>query len=247
MLSRTSAFDLGPRSRQKKILNVTKYEWLLQRHYHPRLRPKTSPPSRKTCLPHPIIHCKVYDDVFYMMMLLLLNNELTNNPSQDLHRNVTFLEKMVSEHNVEKIPRVLRNNSRIRQALTNEELKKAIELHLSDTVASKATLLKYVSSLPKKSEEAMDEDDDDSTEKQVDLNLKIVATDVIEVEVYFYLLVLTKLFSPESETLALQCSQEIVQRCLMFNRRTLDSFTAKAYFYFSFCHQKTGDLSIIRK
>ena len=66
----------------------------------------------------------------------------------DLRRNLFLLDKCVRENTREKLSRVLRNTTRIRQLITKDQLEQAIKMHLSPDLETKSTIADFASHLP---------------------------------------------------------------------------------------------------
>lgn len=67
-----------------------------------------------------------------------------------------------------------------------------------------------------------------------------------EVEVYLFTLVVTTLLRFGMDGEAAFAATALVERIKAFNRRSLDAFSAKAYFYFSLAYERTHKLEYIR-
>lgn len=64
------------------------------------------------------------------------------------------------ENTREKLSRVIRNTTRIRQMISRDELEKAITLFLPNDLSTKATILGFAAQLPKAAATSVSSDDD---------------------------------------------------------------------------------------
>ena len=67
-----------------------------------------------------------------------------------------------------------------------------------------------------------------------------------EVEVYIFTLIVTTLLRHECNAEGAYAATALIERIRTFNRRSLDIFNAKAYFYLSLSYEKIGKLDSIR-
>jgi 26S proteasome regulatory subunit N3 len=69
---------------------------------------------------------------------------------------------------------------------------------------------------------------------------------VPETEIFLQLLIVLKLIDSNQTTEALNVAADLVGRTTDANRRTMDLLTAKAWYYYSLCHERAGTLSSVR-
>lgn len=67
-----------------------------------------------------------------------------------------------------------------------------------------------------------------------------------EVEVYIFTLIVTSLLRSQLDKDAAEASQLLIERIRGFNRRSLDIFSSKAFFYYCLAHERIGQLETIR-
>lgn len=184
--------------------------------------------------------------------------EVPYNALTDLQRNLSLLDKCVRENTLEKISRVLRNTTRIRQSISKKQLEEAISSHLPPT-AGQAAILAFCANITcmepaAEAASAMDTDDKESPPAAVAEDVTttttspppVVVYNLPEVECYLHLLVLSGLHMSRAQTAALKCAKALIERANALNRRTLDALTAKAYGYYALCHQSANTLPSIR-
>lgn len=169
-----------------------------------------------------------------------------------LHKNVKLLEKVVLDNDKEKVPRVFQQNNKLRAMLTTSELSTVLSAvlpassPLKEKILSVVPLLKMSTSCSET--ESLDMEVDSATipsEKVKVDDMNVI--DLPEVEFYLVLLVLSLLLKQaDGASAALEVATQMIARASQFNRRTLDPFTAKAYGYFSLCHQRNNSLASIR-
>lgn len=173
-------------------------------------------------------------------------------PKVELKKNFVFLEKAVVSHNLEKIPRVLRVNSKIRQVIAPSDVAKIIQEIVPETEShiahSKQLMLKNLQSLPDPDVEmcdATDASESNMTKKSENVKVEIVAG-MPEIETYLLLLVTSLLLQHNKLQEAKELTEYTLQRGKTFNRRTMDHFMARVYANYSFLHERLGDVNTIR-
>ena len=191
-----------------------------------------------------------------------LNMEITEtnvmDASDELRRAITLLEKAVREHNHEKLPRLLRLTSQIRQTITKEQFHSIVMACTSSS--SNELLMKFYSHLPEDmgtlplplNDDIMQVDGETTTTHD-DVTPSVLSDDMMkmetgpEVDIYLLLLICSILVQHEKYDMALECAQALIEKTVVCNKRTMDMFTARAYAYLSLCHQKKNTLVSIRK
>ncbi|KAF0696022.1 Aste57867_13185 [Aphanomyces stellatus] len=163
---------------------------------------------------------------------------------KELKKNLTIIEKVVSSNQKEKLTRVFRTTSVVRRSLNSAELKRAIEEVLAEDNESRSVLIKYVSLVkPDVSEDVdmnADEKDPAVGEVEKDANVHMERSDLIEVEIYLSLLVISLLFKSQLGKESQAITDAVRVRCAQFNRRSLDLFAARAMTYYAYAHERFG-------
>ncbi len=67
-----------------------------------------------------------------------------------------------------------------------------------------------------------------------------------EVEIYLFTLIVTTLLRLDMNQEAADASVALIERIRIYNRRSLDIFSSKAYFYYSLAHERVNSLAAIR-
>ena len=156
---------------------------------------------------------------------------------QDIREHGRQIEKAVQSKEPRFILRVLRLLPSTRRKLNAIVLRGIIGGFYTHSPAEKDTLLTYV-------EEIMETD---ATTNQRIRSGKSSSTPILpEVDVYIHLLVLLRLIDTQKYQEAVQCSDQLMQKIVGTNRRTLDLIAAKCYFYHSRSNELTDQLDKIR-
>ena len=109
------------------------------------------------------------------------------------------------------------------------------------------TLKQIIEKVPVDASEAEKEPKVGDDEMEVDSPIQGTVLSVLpEVEVYLFTLVVTTLLRHQLNTEAALASTLLIDRIRTFNRRSLDVFSSKAYFYYSLSHEKLNALEKIR-
>ncbi|DAZ98548.1 TPA: hypothetical protein N0F65_007047 [Lagenidium giganteum] len=175
---------------------------------------------------------------------------------EELRRTLLLLENVVKLNAKEKIPRILRNTSKLRKTLSVPQLVKAVTQALPESNESRAHLVALFEKIGAQVNATVDTEMTDASEpapeepvaeKEAEPATPIPTLDLIEVEVYFYLYVLAALVKLKLDKDALATVERVLARCQQFNRRTLDPFQAKVFAYYASIHEQFGrDLPAIR-
>lgn len=192
----------------------------------------------------------------------------------DLRENLTLIADCVATMDVRGIGRVTRNLNSLRKQIAKcpkgpEVLRGFLEVHLTEkSGVDKALLTSYVPDVemqeasppPKPSEEKKTEGDktedgdkkkeDDEEkkeplppEKEFAIDLK---TSLPEVEAFFGLLVLTRILREKRTDDGFNCANHLVAKMKQSNRRSLDPFLARGYFYLAYVYELKGRSAEIR-
>ena len=71
------------------------------------------------------------------------------------------------------------------------------------------------------------------------------ATPSPELELYIHLLVLLYLTDEKKNELALQCAKSLIESVERYDKRSLDPFLAKGYFYLSLISERVGQIATL--
>lgn len=139
--------------------------------------------------------------------------------------------------------RAIRQNVTIRKYINPEQLTQLVGLYVPSDHPSYATMTSFVEKLPTSNNATAT----DNAMELEDITINATVLTILpEVEVYLLTLIVTTLLRYQLNQEAAAASRALIQRIQTFNRRTLDVFSSKAYFYFSLAHEKIGHLEDIR-
>uniref|UniRef100_A0A5S6QPU9 PCI domain-containing protein n=1 Tax=Trichuris muris TaxID=70415 RepID=A0A5S6QPU9_TRIMR len=173
------------------------------------------------------------------------NRELENVFLEDLKEQIRYLERAEETHIPRFAYRTVRNLATLRKELTPRVLTKIINFATSETSGAdvRADLLNYVRSSP--------ESDKTSSAKKGVAASGHGRNTIPEVEAYLRLLVTLYLVDTKQVAQAQSCALEMISRCEMHNRRSLDALLAKGYFYYTLTaisHEKvTTVMQVLQK
>ncbi|XP_067006829.1 probable 26S proteasome non-ATPase regulatory subunit 3 [Anabrus simplex] len=156
---------------------------------------------------------------------------------QDIREHARQIEKAVQSKEPRFILRVLRSLPNTRRKLNANVLRGVISWFCSHSAPEKESLLVFV-------DEPMETDG--SSSHRVRTGKSSTAPLLPEVAAYIHLLLLLKLIDSHKYNEAVQCSDLLMQKVTVHNRRTLDLIAAKCYFYHSRCYELTNQLEKIR-
>ncbi|KAI0394429.1 putative proteasome regulatory particle subunit [Xylariaceae sp. FL0594] len=162
----------------------------------------------------------------------------------DIKGNFALLDRAVALFDSRFTLRALRSISSLRKRLTPEVLSLAISETFSPSSASSGVAKQLLAALGKgdtplgrQPSVEMEIDSDQKTPKNG--NSKKETKDVIpEIDIFLAILIQVYLFDSKQYQQGAEFSRSLADRIHSLNRRTLDSLSAKAYFYYSlFCEQ----------
>ncbi|XP_063242662.1 probable 26S proteasome non-ATPase regulatory subunit 3 [Bacillus rossius redtenbacheri] len=156
---------------------------------------------------------------------------------QDIRDHARQIEKAVQSKEPRFILRVLRSLPNTRRKLNPAVLRGIITGFYTHSTAERDALMAFV-------DECMETD---ASTGQRMRSSKSSSTPLLpEVDAYINLLVLLKLIDGEKFKEAVECSNALMQKVTVQNRRTLDLMVAKCYFYHSRSYELTNQLEKIR-
>lgn len=153
---------------------------------------------------------------------------------QEIREQARLIEKAVVSKEPRFILRVLRGLPNTRRKL-NPAVMNSLVSQLYPAGAEKDQILVYIEDLPA-----------GTTEPELPRPRTAVKVPIPEVDVYFQLLVLVRLLDSKNLEKAAKCSQELMNKIVGQNRRTLDLIAAKCYFYHSRVAELNNNLDSIR-
>jgi len=153
-------------------------------------------------------------------------------PSKTLINNVSLIKKSVESKGEPRfIASVFRQTHMVRAKLNNEVISAFIETVLPSDSESLPTLKQFLKGKKKVEEE-------EGAEK--------LKSDLPETEIYCYVVALMHMIDAKDAS-SIQLSEICLHRLSSFNRRTLDAFAAKVYFYYSLAHERFGNIRDARQ
>lgn len=156
---------------------------------------------------------------------------------QDIKEHTRQIEKAVQTKEPRFILRVLRSLPNTRRKLNPIVLRGIVTGFYTHSSAEKDALLAFI-------EEPMETENSGSQRMRSGKSSNSPL--IPEVDAYLHLLVLVKLIDAEKYKDAVQCSDQLMAKVTVQNRRTLDLVAAKCYFYHSRCYELTNQLDQIR-
>lgn len=149
------------------------------------------------------------------------------------------------------LQRAIRQNASVRKYVTGDQLKQLVAKYVPVDFPTHEVMLKSIDKVPgsdtgatetKTDADSMDVDGENVNEKMI----AAVSSVLPEVEVYIFTLIVTTLLRHNCNAEAAYAATALIERIRTFNRRSLDIFNAKAYFYLSLAYEKIQRLESIR-
>jgi len=169
---------------------------------------------------------------------------------ESIATNLRQISAGVSSGDSRAMARVVRSFASLRRTMEPEVLKALLEEFVGGS--SKAEYISYAGSLPAPpvADVVMGDAGDEKAEKPKEVEIKFPQLSKPyppELEAYAVLILLVKLTDQKDDKQkALDCASKLVLWLKTLNRRTLDMFSARAYFYLSLAYERCGRLSEIR-
>nr|QBH73722.1 26S proteasome regulatory subunit S3 [Eurycantha calcarata] len=157
--------------------------------------------------------------------------------TQDVRDHARQIEKAVQSKEPRFILRVLRSLPNTRRKLNPAVLRGIVTGFYTHSASERDALMAFI-------DECMETDA--STGQRMRSSKNSSAPLLPEVDAYIHLLVLLKLIDGEKFKEAVECSNALMQKVTIQNRRTLDLIAAKCYFYHSRSYELTNQLEKIR-
>ena len=181
-----------------------------------------------------------------MRFALCSTQNLTNRPPisyPDIKNNFTLLERAVAHFDPRFTLRALRSISSLRKHLSPDVIAQII---VETYPSSNATTSFVLAAIGKESafEEASSEQTMDTDADNTNSASKTSSTKEIlpEIDTYLSILVQIYLYDKKEMQNGAKFSSELVERLRSLNRRTLDSLSARVYFYYSLFFEQLAPL-----
>uniref|UniRef100_A0A093VS16 Putative 26S proteasome regulatory subunit rpn3 n=1 Tax=Talaromyces marneffei PM1 TaxID=1077442 RepID=A0A093VS16_TALMA len=154
---------------------------------------------------------------------------------QDIQNNFGLLERAVTHFDARFTLRVLRSISSMRKHITPDVLAEVIVDTYSSSNQTAVFLLEAIGK--------SDAFEVASSKMEVDSDKPKAAREILpEVDTYLSILVQIYLYDQKEVQRGADFSSKLVERLRLLNRRTLDSLTARVYFYFSLFYEQLAPL-----
>jgi len=167
----------------------------------------------------------------------------------DISKTISYITKGVEINQPRLIQRAIRQNANIRKFVTREQLKETAKKFIMDSCPSSLIMCAVIEKLPVTETVTSESSSSDSMEveevKMDSLNLGSETT-IPEVEVYIFTLVISTLLREKLDDDAALAATALMERVGLFNRRSLDLLSSKAFFYFSLAFERIQKLENIR-
>lgn len=167
----------------------------------------------------------------------------------EIAKNILYIARGVEQNQPRLIQRAIRQNGNIRRQIHAAKLASLVNKKISADSPLYPTSMQAIEKLrvveESKGGAVGEEDEDELNEYLLDDNTP-GRNDLPEIEVYVATLVLTSLLRYELDEPAAFFATCLVERIRVFNRRSLDYLSAKAYFYFSLAYEGVSRLEHIR-
>mmetsp|Transcript_96290 Transcript_96290/g.281262 ORF Transcript_96290/g.281262 Transcript_96290/m.281262 type:complete len:512 (-) Transcript_96290:292-1827(-) len=157
---------------------------------------------------------------------------------ESIGQNLRTIHSAVVTGDSRVMGRVVRAFGTLRRSMTPEVLKALLEEFVDASRPSKATYLSFA---------PVDAPMTDAEKDKAEVKFPPVPKPYPpEMEAFAVLLLLVGLSDKKEKAKALECATALVAWLKSFNRRTLDIFSARAFFYLSLAYEREGRLAEIR-
>jgi 26S proteasome regulatory subunit N3 len=177
----------------------------------------------------------------------------------DIFGNIVYISRGIELNQPRLLGRAIRQNVSIRKYVQKPQLRQLAQKYFPGDFPSLPNIFTFIEKLPdtpeptegveekKQENDAMDiATDAPPAIQQAELIFMPVMSILPEVEVYLFTLVVTTLMRYNLNEDAVLASSFLLERIRTFNRRSLDQFSSKAFFYYSLAHEKVNRLDTIR-
>eukprot|EP00927_Polykrikos_kofoidii_P039752 TRINITY_DN34071_c0_g1_i1.p1 TRINITY_DN34071_c0_g1~~TRINITY_DN34071_c0_g1_i1.p1 ORF type:complete len:534 (+),score=115.92 TRINITY_DN34071_c0_g1_i1:91-1602(+) len=162
---------------------------------------------------------------------------------ETVSQSLRTIHACVSAGDARVMARVGRSLTGLRRTMTSEVLRALLEEVIDGTRPEKATYLGFVP-LP---DVPMSEEEKEKEKEKKKIKFPTFQKPYPpEFEAFGVLVVLIRLVDEKETEKAMECALLLVAWLKTFNRRTLDIFNAKAYFYLSLAYERVGRCSELR-
>eukprot|EP01041_Mallomonas_annulata_P011566 gene11566-24186_t len=165
--------------------------------------------------------------------------------ASDLSKAISYINRGIELNQPRLLQRAIRQNANLRHYITPEQLKTAILTYVPLNTPTRDAMVESVAILPTL-EMPVEKDFDGMDIQSVPEPTTIVQTILPETEVYLFTLIITTMMRFNLNKEASHSSTILINRIKSFNRRSMDLFSSKAFFYFSLSYERINQLEAIR-
>lgn len=160
---------------------------------------------------------------------------------EDIKEQVRHIEKAVATKEPRFMSRVVRGLMSIRRKLNPRILRSLMKGYFTaQNIANKEELLPFLA-------DGQSEGMNGVSGTFRPRSGKLASAPIVpEIEIYIHLLVLIYLIDTKQNERAVECSELLMKKLALLNRRTMDMLSAKCYFYYSRAYELTNKLEQIR-
>lgn len=177
------------------------------------------------------------------------NGDVKSDPVADIKSNFALLEKAVAHFDARFSLRALRSISSLRKRLTSDIIAQAIVETFPATVVSGNAAKQLLLSIGKEGLQLrrqpgseMEIDGEPRSQAKSNASKKEVKEIIPEIDIFIGILIQVFLYDSKQVQRGAEFSQYLCDRIHSLNRRTLDSLSAKVYFYYSLFFERLAPL-----
>jgi 26S proteasome regulatory subunit N3 len=178
----------------------------------------------------------------------------------DITSNILYITKGIESNQPRFLHRAVRQNVNIRKYITSSQLSQLVDKYIPTDSPNFNNMKDAIKHLPidpvsaddTTSEEekgdgssGMDIDEPSESKPITPIQSKVLSV-IPEVEIYIFTLIITTLLRHNINEQAAVTASLCIEYIRSFNRRSLDVFSSKAYFYYSYAYERLNKLDIIR-
>ena len=157
----------------------------------------------------------------------------------DIKGNFSLLERAVSQFDSRFTLRVLRSISSVRKHLSADVITQVVTETYHNSSPTAAYLLKSMQKDAAFPHQLVVEWHNSGTKEPRPATMK---DPLPEVDVYLSILCQIRLYDSKEVQIGVDFSNKLIEKLRNLNRRTMDSLSAKAYFYYALFHEETSPL-----
>jgi 26S proteasome regulatory subunit N3 len=172
--------------------------------------------------------------------ILDIGNEIS---MTDVTKILSYLQRGVELNQVRLIQRAIRQNAKIRHYISPHVLSNIISKYFNLNLTIYNAILTSLVKVAIHDKVTTTITPSISMEIEQEQNNNVLLP---EIEVYLWTLLVTTLLRFNENETAAYCATSLIERIRIFNRRSLDILSSKAFFYFSLAYERINRLENIR-